>query len=197
MNFLGHLYFSFDNVELQYANIFGDFVKGSRLDHYPNRVEKGIRLHREIDHFIDTNEGVRKLLKQLYPKLPHVSGIAVDLYFDHLLAKNWSRFHPLSLEDFIRRFNDFELEDSTIFTHDYLFVLRKMREEQWLLHYREHSGLIAACEGLSRRIKFENNLGDAPEILKQMEPEISRCFEQYMKEAMAYFKPFVTKLLID
>ena len=50
MNFLGHLYFSYDNHALMIANIFGDFVRGKDLSDYPEIIQKGITLHREIDN---------------------------------------------------------------------------------------------------------------------------------------------------
>ena len=55
MNFLGHLYFSNNNPELMYANLFGDFVKGKDLSMYSPQVQKGILLHRKIDDYIDNH----------------------------------------------------------------------------------------------------------------------------------------------
>ena len=66
MNYLGHLYFSKNDFELMYYNLFGDFVKGSDLSRFPIKIQEGIRLHREIDHYIDHHPYVRKLLHKLY-----------------------------------------------------------------------------------------------------------------------------------
>lgn len=88
MNFLGHLYFSENDTELMLNNLYGDYVKGKNLDAYPLEIQRGILLHRAIDNFIDTNPGVKELFHHLYPSLPKIAGIAVDLYFDHILAKN-------------------------------------------------------------------------------------------------------------
>ena len=84
MNFLGHLYFSNNDLELMYANLFGDFVKGKAMYNFPEKIQSGIQLHRSIDSYIDRHEDVRKLLKTLYPELPKVSNVAIDLFFDHL-----------------------------------------------------------------------------------------------------------------
>ena len=39
MNFLGHLYFSHDDLALMQANLFGDFVKGKDLSRYSLKIQ--------------------------------------------------------------------------------------------------------------------------------------------------------------
>jgi len=68
------------------ANLYGDFVKGRDYSKYPLIIQGGITLHREIDDFIDHHPLVLELLHELYAPLPKVAGIAIDLYFDHLLT---------------------------------------------------------------------------------------------------------------
>src|SRR5690606_11317562 len=104
MNFLGHLYFSNNDTELMLYNLYGDFVKGSHLEVFPPKVERGIRLHREIDSYIDSHPIVHQLTHELHEFLPKVSGIAIDLFFDHLLAKNWLNFHSKPLDVFLDEF---------------------------------------------------------------------------------------------
>jgi acyl carrier protein phosphodiesterase len=77
MNFLGHLYFSNNNLELMYANLFGDHVKGSDYSHFPEIVQTGISLHRSIDNYIDHHPKVVELMHKLYPELPKVTVIAM------------------------------------------------------------------------------------------------------------------------
>ena len=81
MNYLGHLFFSNNDLELMYANIYGDFIKGSKLSHHPKIIQKGVKLHRSIDSYIDNHPKVLNLKKTLTKDLPKISGIAIDLYF--------------------------------------------------------------------------------------------------------------------
>ena len=53
MNLLGHLYFSADDKELMIANLYGDHFHGRNYTHFPEIIQKGIYLHRQIDDFID------------------------------------------------------------------------------------------------------------------------------------------------
>ena len=194
MNFLGHLYFSNNDPELQYANLLGDYIKGSNLEQFPDVLQIGIKLHREIDHYIDHHPVVLALLHELYLKLPKISGIAVDLYFDHLLAKNWSDYHSTPLERFIREFEEFDPEFRGFFPPDFAFVLAKMKEGQWLKNYQYFSGLEAACSGLSRRISFENNLFEAPRVLREIEKNVEDSFRKFMDDAIPHFTALTTDL---
>ena len=111
MNLLGHLYFSDNKQELMYANLFGDFVKGKNLSAFSTVVQSGIVLHRSIDSYIDQHTEVRKLMHILYPILPKVTGIAIDLYFDHCLAKNWKTYHNIPYEEFLEEFYAYQPEN--------------------------------------------------------------------------------------
>ena len=109
-------------------NLFGDFVKGNKFDHFPEIVVEGIRLHREIDSFIDNHPTVIDLLHVLYPKLPKVAGIAVDLYFDHILARDWRFYSDLTLTDFTLNFFNYEPE------FDYSFAVRFKLTKSFFRH---------------------------------------------------------------
>lgn len=187
MNYLGHLYFSNNDFELMYYNLFGDYVKGSDLSEFPEKVQKGLRLHREIDDYIDHHPRVIELLHQLYPELPKISGIAVDLYFDHLLAKYWKDFHNIELDDYLDQFYSTSPKHDDCFTEDFQFVLSKMISGRWINHYREFEGLKLTCERLSARIPFDNDLYKAPAVYLSLENEIENTFRDFMREAQEHF----------
>jgi acyl carrier protein phosphodiesterase len=58
MNFLGHLFFSNNELQLMHANLYGDFVKGKDLSQFDSTIQTGIRLHRKIDSYIDHHPDV-------------------------------------------------------------------------------------------------------------------------------------------
>jgi acyl carrier protein phosphodiesterase len=187
MNFLGHLYFSNDDKDLMLANLFGDFVKGSKFNHFSAKIQEGIILHRKIDSFIDQHNDVFELKLLLYQDLPKVAGVAVDLFFDHLLAKTWKMHHIKEYETFL---NDFYIHDSAIendLPQDFKQFITLFRERKWLNHYPTSFGLEKSCEGVSRRISFTNKLAEAPEIFYKRENEIEAVFQKYMLDAKTHF----------
>lgn len=194
MNFLGHLYFSDNDHELMYCNLYGDSVKGKDLSKYPIFLANGITLHRSIDSYIDTHPKVLELRHELSPKLNKVSSIAIDLYFDHLLAKNWSKYSTIPFRKFCDDFKLFHSEYETYFNEDFLFLLDKLKKEDWIYNYQFPHGLEFACKGLSRRIKFKNDLYKAPEIYFQLEESITFAFENYMEDAIPHFKKIIESI---
>ncbi len=187
MNFLGHLYFSNNEISLMQPNLFGDFVKGKDLSRYPDKIQEGIVLHRKIDHYIDHHPAVIELLHKLYTDLPKVSGIAVDLYFDHLLAKHWKEYHTVDYGVFLNQFYDSLDFLSLDYSEEFYFVLHRLQEKNWLYHYQFLDGLSKASMGLSRRISFPNKLGDCVNVFLKNEKFIEETFRIYMKDAIAYF----------
>ena len=188
MNFLGHLFFSDNNLELMYANLFGDFVKGKDLSAFSPVVQSGIVLHRSIDFYIDQHPEVRKLMHILYPVLPKVTGIAIDLYFDHCLEKNWKTYHSKSYKDFLDEFYAYQPEKWQEYTSEFQQFIGEMRKNRWMNHYPTFYGLQKACEGVSQRISFDTNLQEAPSIFLENKALIQRHFQEYMEHAIPFFK---------
>lgn len=102
MNYLAHIFLSGKSGRLQVGNFIGDFVKGSRLNSYPDGIRQGIRLHREIDSFTDSHEVVRETVTLLRPTFGRYSAILVDMYFDYFLALD---FHVYSPDKSLERFS--------------------------------------------------------------------------------------------
>jgi acyl carrier protein phosphodiesterase len=195
MNFLGHLYLSGDQPEIQVANLYGDFFKGTHFETLPSIIHAGVKLHRSIDDFIDHHPIVHELIASLYKELPKVSGIAVDLYFDHLLAVHWSDYHPTPLRDYSDNFFRFALDyvhdfnsDNFQFSADFIELLEIIHQGDWIYNYQFPSGLEFACKGLSRRISFPNELHRAPTVFLAHQHAINSAFRTYMKDAITHFQ---------
>lgn len=194
MNFLGHIYFSDNDQELMYANLFGDFVKGSDLSSYPENIKKGIILHRAIDNYIDHHPDVVNLMHHLYPSLPKITGIAIDLYFDHLLASNWNKFHSVDYRDYLNKFYAYSIEDESGYPESYKSFIRILKQRDWMIHYGSREGLDKMCNGVSQRISFPNALSDAAEVFDHNQDLIFQTFEKYMKTAIPFFSDLRERL---
>lgn len=105
MNYLAHILLSGNDSQLQVGNFIGDFVKGNKLNAYPDRIRQGIVLHRKIDSFTDSHPVVRETVAILRPAFGRYSGIIADMYFDYFLAVNfYSYASNKSLKIFAFRF---------------------------------------------------------------------------------------------
>lgn len=187
MNYLGHLFLSNNDTELMLSNLFGDFVKGKDLSQFRKKTQEGIILHRAIDNYVDTHPAVLELLQVLYPKLPKVSGIAVDLFFDHLLAKNWNKFHPENLNTFLNTFYNSLNTENKEFTSEFKQMIHHMVKINWISYYRRLDGLEKALNGVSSRISFTNELKNGLPVFLENQVLIESTFVIYMKDAIVHF----------
>ncbi len=63
-----------------------DFIKGKQQFDYPLFIQKGIQLHRAIDHYTDQHP-ITKQLKAFFQNTYRLySGALVDIVYDHFLA---------------------------------------------------------------------------------------------------------------
>jgi Uncharacterized protein conserved in bacteria len=93
MNHLAHVLLAGDEEALQLGGMLGDFVHG-RPDpqRWPERVIAGIRLHRAIDVYTDAHAEVLAAKARLPPPYRRYAGIALDMWFDHCLARDFTRW---------------------------------------------------------------------------------------------------------
>lgn len=175
------------------ANLYGDFVKGNKFHHLDPILVKGIILHRQIDSYIDTHPAVNALQRQLQNELPKVVSIATDLYFDHLLAREWSMFHEVPLHTFLEKF----YTDSSLNTYEFEpkfeLLLARMREHRWINHYSSLEGLDKLCKGVAQRLSFDNALTNAQPIFIKHQKIIEKAFFVFMEAANVHLTELAAK----
>lgn len=177
------------------ANLFGDFVKGSDYSDLPEIVQEGVLLHRRIDDFIDHHEAVKTLRLQLYKELPKVAGIAIDLYMDHCLARNWENYHNQHLSDYLNSFFEYALtpthqhfnQPDFKYPIHFIDLLTLIHKQEWIQNYKYLKGLNFACSGLSKRISFPNNLHEGTAVYENNKEAIDSTFSIFMSDAKNKF----------
>ena len=103
MNILAHALLGAATDDLMLGNMMGDFVHGTVPTGLRPDVEAGIRLHRAIDVYTDSHEAVRELRNGFAPPFRRYAGIILDIWFDHLLACDFTRWSGEPLADFSDR----------------------------------------------------------------------------------------------
>jgi len=167
MNFLAHLFLSGDNQELRLGNFSGDFVKGNKLNIYPDQMAQGIKLHREIDRFTDAHEIVLLSKKRLRPKHSHYSPVIIDMFYDHFLASLWSDYHPKPLEEYVNEFYRYTEEKVNLLPISAQRTFKYMKHDNWLFNYQYIEGIDRALTGMSRRTNYESKMDEATEDLEK------------------------------
>lgn len=186
MNFLAHIYLSFDDEEITLGNFFADHIRGNKYKHLPDKIQKGILLHREIDTFTDTHPTVRQSSKRLHKNYSHYSRVIVDIYYDHFLAKNWSDYSDVPLDEYVENFYDL-LEDN----YDILPMATKrmmpyMIADNWLLNYANLAGIDRVLNGMNRRTKNKSRMNFAILDLEEHYTEFENEFTSFFEELITF-----------
>ena len=79
MNYLAHIYLSGDNDLIKIGNFMADGIKGHEYEKFPEIIQKGILLHRQIDSFTDFHPVYRQSKHRLHNIYGHYSGVIMDM----------------------------------------------------------------------------------------------------------------------
>ncbi|AIZ42848.1 acyl carrier protein phosphodiesterase [Cellulophaga baltica] len=185
MNFLAHIYLSFDDNEITLGNFIADSIRGNKYKHLPERVQKGIKLHRFIDTFTDAHPTVRKSTKRLHENYSHYSGVIVDIFYDHFLAKNWSTYSDVPLELFVDNFYDLLEDNYEILPDTTKHMMPYMIADNWIFNYSKLEGIGRVLNGMNRRTKNKSKMNFA--IL-----DLEEHYDEFEKEFTSFFEELVT-----
>lgn len=189
MNFLAHIYLSFDDEEVLVGNFIGDFVKGQKMiENYPVRVQKGIRLHREIDFYTDTHPAMEETKRILRPYYGKFSGIVSDIYNDHLLAAAWNNYAGVDLQIFAYQKYAILKKYWDIVPIPFQDTLAQMIERNWLISYASLKGLSYAFKRTDERLKGVISLQDAIANLELHRLDLETNFDTFFPELVAFAK---------
>ena len=182
MNFLAHIYLSFDDPQITLGNFFADHIRANKYKHLPHKVQKGILLHREIDTFTDAHPIARQSSKRLHKNYSHYSRIIVDIYYDHFLAKNWERYSHKPLDNYVESFYDLLEDNYEILPVGTKRMMPYMITDNWLYSYAKLTGIARVLNGMNRRTKNKSKMNlaiiDLEEHYNDFENEFTAFFEE-------------------
>ncbi|HEV2720321.1 MAG TPA: ACP phosphodiesterase [Thermoanaerobaculia bacterium] len=184
MNYLAHLFLAGDSAESMIGNLAGDFVKGPVRGDDP--ISQGIRKHRKIDAFTDAHPSVAAFRRVLIPDHGHYARVIADVFFDHFLANDFDRYCGESLEAFVARVHAALDAHAHTLPGRLRIVYPYMRDQQWLLSYREVAGIRIALTNLSRRLSRRPRLELATHHLVDSRRELQRRFDDFFPDLIEF-----------
>ena len=162
MNFLAHLYLSGNNDEVLIGNFIADSVKGKKaILQFPKQVQKGIVIHREIDFYMDTHPIVKQGMSRLRENYPKFSGVIMDIFYDHFLAKNWGNYSKIDLEKFTHQVYKTVGDNKELLVGKAKMMYPYMKRDNWLLSYQTVEGITSILEKMTKRINHKVQLHHA------------------------------------
>jgi len=174
------------------GNFIGDFVKGkSWMDQFDTEIVKGIELHRAIDEFTDTHHVVTQSKNRLRPVYRHYSGVIVDVFYDHYLARYWNNYHTELLPDFAERAYQTIEQFSPVLPEGVKRMLPYMIRGNWLVHYADVEGIHRALTGMARRTPYVSKMDEAVNDLRKYYEEFKVEFEAFFPELRTHADEFI------
>lgn len=181
MNYLFHLYLSGDDPEILTGNFMGDFVKGRLTDAYPERLRRGIELHRRIDSFAQNHASFTASRKRLGAEFGLYRGIMVDIFYDHFLAVGWRLWSGQPLPDYLARARAC-VEEHRDQLPERLKGLVPVIFEEMIPSYLSTEGVADALRRFSRRVPRANPLASGGMELTRHYRFLQEDFDAFIPE---------------
>ena len=194
MNFLFHLYLSGNDPDILTGNLMGDFVKGRIGEQYPPRLRSGIVLHRRIDSFAQNHPLFRQSKQRIDPGFGHWRGVLVDMYYDHFLAAEWSRWSGEVFESYLLRARR-AVENRNCHLPEDMRGMVPVIFETLLPAYGSVTGVGLALERMSRRIRRSNPLAEGAGELQRNQRGLRDDFREFMPQVQNDVSDFLAQNL--
>jgi acyl carrier protein phosphodiesterase len=192
MNWLAHILLSEPNVENRLGNLLGDLVKGKDLDGLNYNLRRGVSRHYAIDKFTDSHPIVKISKKRIDKEYSKFAGILIDVFYDHLLAKNWAIYSDTIFADFTADiYESFQKYPGEI-PLSARQIIGYMVDGDWVTSYQHLSGIEHALDRIDDRIRARMGerikLVDAMPILERESIDLEQDFYAFFPELQQHIQ---------
>jgi len=189
MNWLAHLYLSEPNPQFRVGNLLPDLATPSQLVSLPEPFQQGIHRHRQIDVFTDSHPRVKSCISRFPKPYRRYGGILTDVYFDHLLARDWLKYSEVPLYEFIGDISrDIEVCLPQV-PLEVAHILRRMRAENWLASYHHIASVTETLRRMSRRFRRYFDLSRSLPVFEEHEAAFADDFQAFFPELRVHVQP--------
>lgn len=187
MNWLAHLHLARQSDDAMLGALLGDFALGSSgLDRWGGEAHREILLHRRIDRATDTHPAVVALRGRFADGRRRYCGIVLDVYFDHRLARDWTRWSDVPLDAFTARIYRILRERLDTLPPRLQAIAPRMIADDWLGGYRERAGVDRAVTRIASRLsRTADRLVACLDDLRGLEDKADAAFDVLLPDLLA------------
>jgi len=187
MNYFAHLVLSQPTVESTVGNLLGDFARGVDLSALEPAVLAGLKNHRAVDRFTDSHPKINAIKQCFSKKRRRFAGIALDVYFDHLLINYWRKFDHRNLDDVIGEFYLRMKQGRALMPGSEMRrITSRMITHDWFGSYQDINSVAEALDRIATRIRFANAFDNVIEDLYRNEDLIQGVFLEFFPELKSH-----------
>jgi len=182
LNYLAHAYLSFNQPEILVGNLISDFVKGRKKFDYSPGIQKGIALHRGIDHFTDTHEVTREAKEIFRPHYRLYAGAFTDVVYDHFLATDKNEFSAESLLQFSLTVYETVTPFVPLLPEKFRQMFPYMKQQNWLNNYQYNQAIGRSLAGVVRRSAYLTESATAFQLFEMHYGHLQDCYRRFFPE---------------
>lgn len=190
MNYLAHFHLAGQDESLIEGALLGDFVKGPLQGRYSAAVESGIRLHRHIDAFSDSDQEVTHLKRNLPDGARRYGGIITDVVFDYYLSRHWSTFHSTELPVFSRSIYRILGSPSKGYPASAQRFSRRLIDHDLLCQYGHWSTVDQVLKSIARRLPFDSPLSQGTAVVEGNRAQLEEAFLDFYPRVQTQAEKF-------
>ena len=186
MNFLAHFHLAWPEEGLIAGGLEGDYFKGPLPGRLAPDLERGVRLHRQIDAYTDAHPLVQQLREVLPRSLRRYAGILIDLSFDHYLSLHWSRFSDIPLREFSDRvYRALQAHDDQLSEGARSMSARLVKHDVLVL-FGDWDTVVASAERTGTRFKRGNPFMDVDRQLSPVKDKLEAAFLNFYPQLQSF-----------
>ena len=184
MNFLAHSYLTFSDEQIV-GQFLEDFIRNQDRFSFPEKIQQGITMHREIDTFTDAHPEISEAKKIFSPLVRLYSGAFVDVAFDYFLAN--------SLPDDVL-FNHSQKVYRILWKHEkylpanFILMLKKMEKDNWLYNYKEDWGIKFSIQNVLNKAKYLDKDIPVFQAFLDNKDVLHKCYDDFFSDLLAHAK---------
>lgn len=198
MNFLAHLVLSPKEKNFILGNLAADFLRGSEKKRISESILSGISMHQFVDRFTDTHVLVKTSRGRLKNHFRLLSGVLVDVFYDHFLAKDFGQIANISPEEFCGYIYEILKSNMAALPPRLQHFVPIMIRDNGLFACRELEGIQAALNRINHKIKkkisIELAMASFRDIYGFIENDFRKFFPDLIDATESYRKNFNTFL---
>jgi acyl carrier protein phosphodiesterase len=190
VNFLAHLYLAEPTPASWIGNLLPDLTTGpTDPDLHPD-VLAGAANHRRVDAYTDTHTVFARTRARFREKHGRYSGILADLFYDHALARDWDRYHPQPLNDFIDQVHTAFTDHAQLMPEPMRPIIGRLIDQGWLRCYATPHGMQTVLGMMSarftQRLQRPVDLACAVQDLHTIGESLDEDFAEFFPQLIAY-----------
>ena len=186
VNHLAHALVAAPHEDGMFGGLIADFLRGRVDPTLPRGVRLGIALHRAVDVYTDTHAEVAAARALFEPPYRRYAGILLDIWFDHLLARDWTRYGPGTLHEFSQRVRDLLTRRDAELPPTMRGFVRYLLAHDLPERYRDTAMIAEVLRGMSTRLSRANPLAEALPALQANAAALERHFAAFFPQLLVH-----------